>query len=205
MALITFLNSERLALASSKLVYEPDEISSLVSVIDQANKLNILYSIENEKIETSTKAGYESGFEKGQEEGYEKALEHIAVKLVVLAKEATSARDDLEQRVGDLAIKIVEKIATDIGSQQTIAALAKAAAVDLLPREQVILRVHPDSRDYVAELVLNQQQPSTSIVEVISDSELDENDCVLETEFGQVRADLQTQLKVIREKLYGSS
>lgn len=204
MALISFLSTEKLTLATQKLVYEPDEIDSLSNVIDQANRLEDLYSQEIEKIESATREGYDSGYEKGQAEGYEAALEHIAVKLVVLAKEANAAREALEENAGSLAIKIVEKIASDIGPRETIAALAKSAAAEMLPREPVVLRVHPDKHDYMTNHVLDSAGESSRIIEVISDPALAVNDCVLETEFGQIKADLKTQLKVLKEKMYVS-
>jgi len=159
--------------------------------------------LKNEKdmLEDSFQTGYDSGFEKGQTEGYDAALEHIAVKLVVLAKEAHEARLELENKAGVLATKIVEKIATDLGPRKTIAALAKSAASNLVPREPVILRVHPDNTAYVSDEV---SPSSTHIVEVMPDPSLSETDCVLETEFGRIKADMNTQLKVLREKLYAS-
>lgn len=205
MTLISFLSNEKLTLATGKLVYEPDEIDSVSNVIEQANKLSYLYSQESEKIESATREGYDSGYEKGQAEGYEAALEHIAVKLVILAKEANAAREALEERAGDLAIKIVEKIASDLGTNETIAALAKSAAAEMLPREPVVLRVHPDKHQYMTKNVLDHaDEPSSRIIDVISDPALAVNDCVLETEFGQITADLKTQLKVLRERMYGS-
>lgn len=204
MALITFLNNERLTLGSNKLVYEPEEFNSLTNVIEQAEILQNVFSIENEKIESASKAGYDAGFEKGQSEGYEAALEHIAVKLVVLTKEANAARDELESTVGNIAVKIVNKIASDIGTKETIAALASTAAKDIVSREPVVLRVHPDNHEYMVKGVLNPDNPASRIVDVVSDPRLGVADCVLETEYGQIKADLETQLKVLTERLYGS-
>lgn len=204
MALITFLNNERLTLGSSKLVYEPDELNSLTSVIEQAEILQNIFSTESEKIEDASRAGYDAGYEKGQAEGYEAALEHIAVKLVVLAKEANASRDQLEDSAGNIAIRIVEKIASDLGEKETIAALARSAAKDMVSREPVILRVHPNNLSYMEEQVLQPEHSTAGIIDVVSDPGLSEKDCVLETEFGQIKADLETQLKVLAERMYGS-
>lgn len=204
MSLITFINSDRVTLASNKLVYEAEEVNSLTEVLDQADLLQELFDAEKEKIESAVKAGHDAGFEQGQTEGYEAALEHIAVKLVVLAKEANAARDELESSAGNIAVKIVQKIAADLGSEKTIAALAKSAAKEFVQREQLVLRVHPDNLSYMRENVLKPDNQSARFVDVVSDSELTQDDCVLETEFGRVKADLQTQLKVLQGKMYGS-
>lgn len=201
MSLITFINNEKLTIATDKLVYEPDEIRSVHNVVGQAAALMDVLKNEKDMLEDSFQTGYDRGFEKGQTEGYDAALEHIAVKLVVLAKEAHEARLELENKAGVLATKIVEKIATDLGPRKTIAALAKSAASNLVPREPVILRVHPDNTAFVSDEV---SPSSTHIVEVMPDPSLSETDCVLETEFGRIKADMNTQLKVLREKLYAS-
>jgi len=203
MSLITFINSDRVTLASNKLVYEAEAVNSLTNVLEQADVLQEMFDAEKEKIECAVKAGHESGYEQGQTEGYEAALEHIAVKLVVLTKEANAARDELEASAGNIAVKIVQKIAADLGSEKTIAALAKSAAKEFVQREQLVLRVHPDNLPYMREKLLEPENQSARIVDVVSDSELGKDDCVLETEFGRVKADLQTQLKVLQGKMYG--
>ncbi len=203
MALITFINNERLTMGSSQLVYGPEEINSLYSVIEQAELLQDIFSTEIEKTEAACKAGYEAGYEEGQTEGYEAALEHIAVKLVVLAKEASSARDELEESAAKIALKIVEKIAGEVGTKEMIAALAQSAAKDMVSREPVVLRVHPENFEYMKREGIRRDQPASRIVEVVSDPGLSQMDCVLETEFGQIKAGLQTQLKVLSERLYG--
>jgi len=203
MALITFVNNERLTLGSSKLVYEADEINSLSNVIDQAKALENLFLIEEEKIEQSTREGYDSGYEEGQSKGYEAALEHIAVKLVVLAKEANAARDVLEKSAGDIAIKIVEKIASEVGDKEMIAALARSAAKDMIAQEPIVLRVHPDNYEHMEQKILESEGSNTRIVDVIADPALTGTDCVLETEYGRIKADLKTQLKVLAERMYG--
>lgn len=204
MSLITFLNTDRATVATRKLVYQPDEVSALTNVLDQAVHLQSLIDTEDERIEAAANQGQEQGYEKGQEQGYEAALEHIAVKLVVLSKEANAARDALEESAGDIAIKIVKKIAADIGSKEMIAALARSAASELVPKEPVVLRVHPDNEAYMEEQVLQPEVPTARIVDVVGDYSLSEDDCVLETEYGRIKADLQTQLTVLREKLYGN-
>lgn len=204
MSLITFLNTERLTVATRKLVYKPDEINAVTNVVHQAESLQELLDYENDRVEAAIKQGRVDGYERGQEEGYEAALEHIAVKLVVLAKEANVTRESIENSAGDLAIRIVEKIATDVGRKEMIVALARTAASELTPKEPIVLRVHPENVQHMEENSDHLDGAATRIVNVVGDYSLGEDDCVLETEFGQVKADLQTQLKVLREKMYGN-
>jgi type III secretion protein L len=202
---LTFLNNKNFSLSSNDLVYQPDEVNSLNSILQQASALHQLIADEESNIAAATQAGYDAGYEKGQAEGYEAALEHIATKLVVLAKEANASRDDLRHSAGDIAIKIVAKIATDLGSQPTIAALVKTAAKDIAPHEPIVLKVSPDNVGYMTEEIKNSENysgVSERIVDVVADPGMGSEDCVLETEYGHIRADLKTQLKVLRDNFY---
>jgi len=204
MANLTFLQNEKFTLTSESLVYDPDELNCLTSILDQAGQIQHLLQNEEQEIEKATEKGYSEGYDKGQSAGYEAALEHIAVKLVTLAKEANATRSELKNTAGDIALQIVEKIATDIGPQDTVRALAMSASKQLIPPASVVLRVHPSNKDYLTNNLLHDESVNTKIVQVVSDSQLSEQDCVLETEHGHIRADLQTQLKVMRSQFYDS-
>jgi len=201
---LTFLNNKNFTISSRDLVYQPDEFNSLTSILDQATHLHEFFETEKQTIEQATQSGYEAGYENGQSDGYEAALEHIATKLVVLAKEANDAREELRESAGDIALKIIEKIAYDIGPKSTVAALAKTAAKDLTVNEPVVLRVNPDNAEYIQNELNTSSENSSAKITVSRDSTLSETDCVLETEFGQIKADLTTQLNVLRANFYGS-
>lgn len=205
MANLTFLQNKNFSLTSDSLVYEPDELNTLQNILDQASRVHHLLDNEQKEIEQATERGYNEGYDKGQSDGYEAALEHIAIKLVSLAKEANAARNELRESAGDVALQIVEKIAEQIGPTDTVRALALSAAKQLTPFEAIVLRVSPDNKDsLIAELSENPGNTNHKIVEVVADPNLDENDCVLETEHGHIKAGLHTQLKVMRGQFYDS-
>ena len=203
MALLTLYHSGDVTLASDRIVYAPDELAHAGSMIEQAEALGRLTDAERERIDAAERAAHEAGAERGRAEGYEAALEHIAVKLVSLAKEAGEARERLRGQGAELALGIVRKIARDLGPADTVAALAASAARQLAPHEPVVLRVHPDVEEGVRERLAAIGGPTVGEIELAADPGLGPGDCTLETEFGQVRAGLELQLEVLREKFYG--
>jgi len=199
MSIVTFLNKEKLTAVSDKLVYTGEESLDLQTLFVKASKLADLLESEEARIEAAREKAYETGYEQGQSEGYEAALGHIAVKLIELAKEADEMRDKMERKTGELALQIVTKIAEDIGTPETLAALAASAAKQLVPREPVILRVSVSNLEKVREVVLASANFNSRISEVTGDPGLQFDDCILETEYGQIKANLQTQLDALKE------
>ena len=203
MALLTLYHAGEVTLAADRLVHAPGELAHVGEVIEQARALGELREAERARVEAAERAAAEAGTERGRAEGYEAALEHIAVKLVALAKEAAEARERLRAQAGELALGIVRKIARDLGPAETVAALAASAARQLAPHEPVVLRVHPELEAGVRERLGAIGGPTVGEIEVAADPALGAGDCTLETEFGQVRAGLELQLEVLRERFYG--
>jgi len=202
MSIITFLNNDKVTLASSKIVYSEEDVGNIDSLVTKANELTQLLDKEKIRIEQAELAGHDAGYEKGQAKGYDTALEHIAIKLITLAREAEETRDRLEQSAGELALKIVRRIASDLGPEHTLASLAATAAKELVPREAVTLRVSVANLEKVREAVLAIPSRSHRIADIAGDPTLQDDECVLDTEFGQIKADLETQLRVYEEHFY---
>ncbi len=199
MSHITFLSNSDLMLASGNVVFSRDETLHLDSVADYATRLSVLFGEEQRRVKEAESSAYEQGFEKGQAEGYDAALGHIAVKLLALSKEADQVRDQLERTAGDLALDIVQKIAEHIAPQKTLTALAATAARQLVSKEPVILRVSVQNLEGVRDTVVSSPHFAKRITEVSGDPSLSDDECVLETEFGQIKAGLDVQLKSLRE------
>ncbi len=204
MASLTFLHNRNFTLSTDSLVYEPDEVNTLQSILDQAGEVHQLIESEQTLIEQAKEKGYNEGYEAGQTAVYEAALEHIATKLVTLTKEANATREELQHSAGDIAIQIVSKIASQIGPEETVKSLALTAARQLTSLETIVLRVHPDIKPYLTDELVKDSKINHKIVDIIADAELAEDDCILETEYGHIKAGLQTQLKVMREQLYNA-
>jgi len=202
MSIITFLNNDKITLASSKIVYHEDDAADIDALVRKGTELTALLDKEKVRIEQAELAGHEAGYEKGQAKGYDAALEHIAIKLITLAREAEETRDKLEHSAGELALKIVRRIAGDLGTENTIASLAATAAKELVPREAVTLRVSVANLEKVRESVMSTPSRSHRIPDITGDPTLNDQDCILDTEFGQIKADLETQLRVYKEHFY---
>jgi len=203
MSLLVLSNSENLHVSTGRLVYSKAEIAALGDSLSQCEQLKKSCDEQQQHIESAINAGYGQGYEKGEAAGNEDALGYIAERLVTLGKQANSAREQVQGSSVNLAVQIVEKIASRIGPPEMIAALAQQAASELVPAEAIVVKVHPSMLSQVEEQLAGLGTQLNTPLQFESDVSLNEDGCILETEYGHVKADLETQLSVLRSQLGG--
>ncbi|MFP7494084.1 flagellar assembly protein FliH [Terribacillus saccharophilus] len=166
-------------------------------------------SEKQELMEQAQLEGYQKGFEAGQQEGLHSYQEKLteAQKLTELAqqdyKETVEASEDA---LLDLGLKLAEKIMhqklTD--EPESYLALVKGAISDWKERSDLRLYVHPESY----ELVLQQKEELSILtgkdfdLMIMPQHDLPSGGCVLETKHGRIDASIDSQLVVLREKLF---
>ncbi|MFP7169125.1 flagellar assembly protein FliH [Terribacillus sp. 7520-G] len=166
-------------------------------------------SQKRDLMEQAQLEGYQKGFAAGQQEGlqsYESKLEE-AKQLVELAqqdyKETVEASEDA---LLDLGLKLAEKIMhqTLTADPESYLALVKGAIADWKERSDLRLYVHPDSY----ELVLQQKEELALLtgkdfeLMIMPQHDLPSGGCILETKHGRIDASIDSQLAVLREKLF---
>ncbi len=144
-------------------------------------------------------AARERGFEEGRKEGVANCSERLAQ---VEAQAAQYVRS-LDEKVVRLAVDIVRKIAPRLGAQAIVAELADQALKEVRVERFLIARVHPDRHASVVRQLeaFKQAYPTIDFVDVLTDPQLDPFACVLESEAGVVRADLNVQLDAIERAM----
>jgi type III secretion protein L len=139
------------------------------------------------------------GFEEGRREGVANCAERLA------QVEAQAARyiGSLDEKIVRLAVDIVRKIAPRIGAQPIVTELAEHALKEVRAERFLVAKVHPDHHASVARQLeeFKQAYPMIDFVDVLADPELSLFDCVLESEAGVVRADLEVQLDAIERAM----
>jgi flagellar assembly protein FliH len=153
--------------------------------------------------------GYQKGFTAGQQEGlqsYQAKLEE-AQQLAVLAQQDYEATVEAsEDAVLDLGLKLAEKIlhAELTADKERYVQLVKGAIADWKERSNVRIFVHPESY----ELVLQQKEELAALagkdfdISIMPQHDMQAGGCVLETKHGRIDASVDSQLTVLREKLF---
>ena len=204
MNLVTLLNTDMITLTSGKLVYGPDETGALKSAVAAAESLVAEQASAAERVAEAVEAGRDNGYKDGFESGLQAARAQIASEIASLARQAQAQLQQQRNHTADMAVQIVRKIAAQLGEAQTLAALAHQAAQEFAQDEIITLRVHPAHVESVRLRLRDLQQTGESVAHltnVVADAELADTGCVLDSRFGSVVADLDTQLNAISAHL----
>lgn len=168
---------------------------------------------QEEIIEKFKKIGYDEGYELGHKEGsvkgieQSKKLEEEANDILLSAKEEKeSIISSIEEDTVSLIAHIVDEItygAFSLNSDMIIL-LIRRGMENATIQNKVTIKVSVKDYDTVIKNIdeINKLVDSTKEVEVLKDFTLLENDCVLETEFGNINCGLDVQLKSLKESLF---
>jgi type III secretion protein L len=158
---------------------------------------------EAELIREEAKAEFErqrqAGFEKGQEEG--KA--EIAERIVECMGQSAVYFSKVEDVMVDLVMRAVRTMLGEFDRRDAVERVVRRALESTRSESHVTVRVSPAQADWLKTRInaIVQTFPKIQFLEVMPDSRLPEDGCVLETEIGVVDASLETQLKAIEKAL----
>ena len=195
MTYLALIHDPTVCVASDKLVIPAAELASLKNAVELGENLAHLLFQEQGRIDSAERQGYEKGYKQGRAEGLQQGLEQLSDSLVELVERVDQLHSQLQVSAVKIAIQIVRKIAVEVGEQAMVVSLAETAVQELLPSGKLVVKVHPDLWETVAErLNALQKNLSHPHMEVRTDDTLALFDCVLDTEHGSVIAGLETQL-----------
>ena len=117
----------------------------------------------------------------------------------ILAETATAAQRVIAGLRREIAEAIAEGVARVIGGIDLADAVARAAqraVAELAAHHAMVVHVNPQAHDRVAARL-----GAHRVVRVVADATLPQDDCIVETPAGFVRAGLQQQLETLRAAL----
>jgi len=202
--IICLLDNPEVVVASGKRVFSADETGALLSIADSADRLQMSVKEEEDRIQQAENRACERGRNEGMAQGRQTALAELAETKLSLVDQTNAELSQMREEVLSLALQVVRKIADGVDTEDMLFALATTAAEECLPSKSIVLKVHPDSVDGVKARLSEYQSTSETnhpIHSIVADEDLDLDACVLETDAGQVCADLDTQLSVLEKHL----
>ncbi|MCT1576278.1 flagellar assembly protein FliH [Oceanobacillus kimchii] len=164
---------------------------------------------EKKKLMKETKqVGYRDGYEHGKQEGYDSYKEKlIEVNNIVDAtiKDYHSELDKSTETILGLSVLVAERIIenqlTEHPSQ--FLNIVKAAVHDIKGQPKVSIILHPTNYELVSTHKTELQRiiGKDSKLAIYVNEDLKETDCLIEHPFGQIEANIDSQLTKIREAL----
>jgi type III secretion protein L len=204
MTYLAVYRSEVAAIATDSTILPASEVHAFQSAAELAQVLEQTVCTAEQCVQEQRERAHQEGFAAGFADGQNHAREQFANRVAALARELQAERGKMQRDVASLAVRIVRRIASDIGAPQTVAALADGAVRELLGYAPITIRVHPYACAAVQAHLQSTAQMETAHsapIQVRADETLKVYGCVLETHAGTTIASLDTQLKRIEEAL----
>lgn len=164
------------------------------------------------RVDEVTKAAHKEGFDQGREEGFREGkneVERLVDRLHVILDRAMDKRGEIleqtEAQVVELVLLIARKVVKTISENQKNVVLSNVAQAlrKLKTRSDVIIRVN------LADLQLTTEHAKDFIesaenakkLSIVEDMGVDRGGCIIETDFGEIDARIQSQLHELEEKI----
>lgn len=164
------------------------------------------------RVDEVTKLAHKEGFDQGREEGYKEGqleVSRLIDRLHVMLDRAMDKRAEIleqtEAQVIELVLLISRKVVKTISENQKNVVLSNISQAlrKLKTRSDVIVRVN------IADLQLTTEHAKDFIdaaenakkLSIVEDSTVDRGGCIIETDFGEIDARIQSQLHELEQKI----
>ncbi len=188
------------ALAADRVVIKRDEFAAVGDAVTMLERVRSLRIALDQQCAGARDAARESGYQAGFEAGRKAATEQLAASVALLERRMTDERAAMHNRVVDLALAVVERLAESFGPADTVAALARRVVGELDPDRPVRVRVHPS---IVSAVTAGLAGYASSRLSVIADEALSPFGCEVDSDGGRIEAGLEVQLAALGEALSG--
>ncbi len=165
------------------------------------NQADQILSQAQAAFEAEQRRGFVQGQEEARLEAAEKLIENVARQVDFFAR--------LEGRMVDLVMDAVRTVIHGYDDKERVLITVRNVLAVARSQKQVTVRLAPAAVVGVREQVelLKAEFPGIEVIEILADTRLEGDACVLETEIGVVEASLETQLTALRqafERVLGS-
>lgn len=152
---------------------------------------------------------YEAERRRGFEEGQAQAKLEQAEQMIETVSRTVDYFSKVETKMVDLVMQAVQKIIDGFDDRERVLLTVRNVLSVVRNQKQMTLRLSPLQVDLVKSHVneLLAAYPGVGYLDIVADSRLKDDACILESEIGLVEASMAGQLKALRnafEKVLGS-
>jgi type III secretion system HrpE/YscL family protein len=150
----------------------------------------------------------EISFLKEQARGYEDGLQKASLKsaehMIDIVNSTVSYLAKAEQQLSNLVYDAVKQIITDYDEKEKTLAVVKSAIGAMRGQKQIVLKVNPERVDQLmAELdAIRKEFPNVSHIEVVGQTDVPADACVVHTEIGSAEVSISAQLRALKSSLH---
>ncbi len=170
---------------------------------------------EPPNLSPSNNLSYQQGFAEGKRKGLMLGRREVAPlisKLKLITRSLLQAKEEVtnqaQREMVELALAIAKRVvrANVQMNKEIVTHMVKEALRRAADRERIVIRINPQD---VEEIKAQRDEYTTSIegigsLEIVADRRVSPGGCVVETNTGNIVADLDAQLEEIKGKLIGN-
>lgn len=179
------------------------------------SEIDLLKSEHEKRVKSAEKDSYERGISEGIRTGEEqarkesiKSIEALQNQLKEVASLRKSILEKAEKDILMLSVSIAEKILQQevTSNQDTVQNILKAAMKNILDRENIKVRLHPQDFHYMMDKKEDFLQGFDGIKNIVfeEDGGIIRGGALIETQFGEVDARIDRQFAEVKNQLLSS-
>jgi len=144
-----------------------------------------------------------NAFDEGFAAGKSKALEQMSEQLLEFRERGDQQLHDLAKQLQDLAMAVVERVIPQVETEDLVSALVHEAIDSIQGSRRLKIKVHPGAKDRIeTELsAIRDRSPGLEALEVLTDPGFSVEECLLQSEVGEVRASWAIHAAAIKNLL----
>lgn len=138
---------------------------------------------------------------RGYSEGVEKAKLEQAKNMVGVISQTVDYFGAVEAQMANLVLDAIKKIIDEFSEEEKVFNIVKKSLTIAREQRHILIKIHPE---IIVGLkleieTLREKYPVFESLEIISDSNLAKDSCVIETEIGKIEASVKSQLQALKE------
>lgn len=180
-----------------------------VAALHEAERLIEAANAQAEAIVAQAQAAFEAERQRGYEEGTEEAKLEQAEQMIENVSRTIDYFGKVESRMVELVMQALRKIISDFSDEDRVLITVKNVLSVVRNQKQMTLRLNPNQVDMVKARVndLLANYPGVGYLDIVADSRLKPDACILESDIGLVEASMEGQLEALKNaftKVLGS-
>ena len=180
-----------------------------IAALHDAQRMIAAANAQAEAIVAQAQAAFEAERQRGYEEGVEEAKLEQSEQMIENISSTIDYFGKVEGRMVDLVMQALRKIISDFSDEERVLITVKNVLSVVRNQKQMTLRLHPQQVDVVKARVndLLANYPGVGYLDIVADSRLKLDACILESDIGLVEASMEGQLDALKNaftKVLGS-
>ena len=180
-----------------------------VAALHEAQQLIVAANAQADAIVAGAQAAFEAERQRGYAEGIEEAKLEQAEQMIENVSRTIDYFGKVETRMVELVMQALRKIISDFNDEERVLITVKNVLSVVRNQKQMTLRLNPNQVEIVKARVndLLANYPGVGYLDIVADSRLQLDSCILESDIGLVEASMEGQLQALENaftKVLGS-